>query len=45
MLQDEVTILQNDLEEKGNEITSLKSDLDEAKEEKEQAEKTTMKIW
>lgn len=34
------------MEEKDNKITSLKSDLDEVKEEKEQSEKKpTMKIW
>ena len=42
---DEVARLQNSLEEKENEITSLKSKLAEAKEEKEQLEKPTMMIW
>jgi hypothetical protein len=39
-VQDKVTKLQNALEEKDNKITSLKSNLAEPKEEKEQAEKT-----
>jgi Rad3-related DNA helicase len=39
-LQDEVAKLQNSLEEKESEITSLKENLAETKKEKEQAEKT-----